>query len=363
MGIANIKCTRLEIEEKIKSCCNFLEISCEKFYDKGNLMQFLLKKGEKSGKLRVYESKKGIKLDDTIFECKDLYNSFETVIKQFLEKTETRKFSFKKITNEQFEKIYSNLEKLCCNDINIYERDNKDPNKDRFFEIKNDKTKELVRVSKFKNGTLLLDGIDWLIWGDICSIIDKEINSTPLDIFDRFLETKEVNIEDIDKVYRTSNYTKEEETLNEKLTCIVFTFLDEHFRNYLISSQRLIDCGIKLPEYSPILCPVAKVLEGYLKRLLVELGLETYESIEGKWNFGHVFNGEIRINNNKKCKITVNQEQELLRIYKEVNDFRNSQNHGSLNPTKVYNDRGMCLKKYNQILDLIKSTYYNIGIE
>lgn len=359
MAIKNIKCTKVEIEDKINVCCKELNINCKKFYDKEKLIQFLLIRNNQEGKLRVFQTKKGINIDDSIFADKELYYEFENCIRDSLEKVENRKFSFKNISEEHFSNIYTELNKLDEN-ITLQNREIKDPNKSHFFEVKNNKTKEIVRISKYKNGTLLLDGIDWLLWTDICSIIDQEINSTPLDIFDRFLEVKEIEVKEIDKVFRTNNYTNEEENLKERLSEDVFLFLDEHFRNYLISSQRLIDCDIELPEYSPILCPLAKVLEGYLKRLFVHLKIETYEAIEGKWNFGHVFKGEECIIPKKKVNITDKQENQLLIIYTHINNFRNNQNHGSLNPTKVYIDKEASINKYNEILEVIKTTYYNI---
>ncbi|MGL4912183.1 MAG: hypothetical protein ACRC3Y_07085, partial [Romboutsia sp.] len=271
MGIEKIKCTKYELEKKINDCCKELKIVCEKYMDKGNLMQFTLLKGNLEGKLRVYITKNGLKIDDSIFKDKDLYNEFEKNIKDVLEKTETGLYKFKNIDENQFKIIFDEINKMCNNDIQRNDRENRDPNKTYFFEMKNFKTGEKVLISKYRNGTLTLSGVNWLLLTDICSIIDSEINSTPLDIFDRILEAKNIVVNEIDTKYTVENYGEEEEIIKEDLTCEVYNFLDEHFRNYLISAQRIISSGIVLPEYSPILCPLAKVLEGYLKRLLVEL--------------------------------------------------------------------------------------------
>ena len=370
MGIDKIKCDRTEIETKIRQCCDELCIKCEKILDKENLIQFNLSKNNLEGLLRVYITKKGIKFDESLFKDRILYSEFEDYIKNILDKTESRKYSFKKKSKKTFDIIYEEIENLRDDDISIHNKENKDVNKTHFFEIKNNNTHEKIVISKFTNGTLLLDGIDWLLWEDVCNIIDKHINSTPLDIFDRFLETKKVETEEINSKYKTNDYTSEEEYLREKLTDTVYMYLDEHFRNYLISSQRLIESEIVLPEYSPILCPAAKVLEGYLKRLLVDLGIEKYENIENisetgsrsKWNFGHVFSGTECIINTKKGSITKEQETSLIEIYSNVIDFRHNQNHGSLNPTKVYIDRDKCVEKFNEVMDIIKVSYYNIKV-
>ncbi|WP_443660477.1 hypothetical protein [Clostridium algidicarnis] len=367
MGIDKIKCDSTEIEVKINECCNYLGMSCIKNLDNGKLMQFKISRNGSMGILRVYITKKGIKFDDSQFKDKSLYNEFEECIKNSLDKTQNRKYSFKKISDEAFKTILAEINNLCDDEIVINFRENKDSNKTHFFEVKNNKTGEKILITKYKNGTLMLDGVDWLLWTDICNIVDKEINSTPLDIFDRFLETKEIEFKEIDSKYRTNNYSSEEASLKHILTDTVFMYLNEHFRNYLISAQRLIESEIMLPEYSPILCPLAKVLEGYLKRLLVDLKVETYENMECisegqsgvKWNFGNVFNGVKCIRANKCGNINDIQEKELINIYSNVIDFRHNQNHGSLNVTKQYNDRNKCIEKYDEIIELIKISYYN----
>ncbi|GAA0061726.1 hypothetical protein [Clostridium sp. CTA-1] len=366
MGISKIKCDKNEIEIKINECCDYLGISCIKYSDNGRLIQFKFCRNDSKGILRVYITGKGIKFDESQFEDKNLYNEFEECIKSSLERTKNKKYSFKKINDEIFQTILAEINNLCDDEIVINHRENSDVSKTHFFEIKNIKTNEKIVITKYKNGTLVLDGIDWLLWTDICSIVDKEVNSTPLDIFDRFLETKK--IESIDPKYRTDDYLSEENLLKEKLTAKVFMYLEEHFRNYLISAQRLIESKIMLPEYSPILCPVAKVLEGYLKQLLVDLQIETYENIEcvqvdknkRRWNFGKVFDGQKGIIKSKCGHIDNTQETELIKVYSNVVDFRHNQNHGSLNSTKVYNDRDKCIEKYDEIIELIKVSYCNI---
>lgn len=62
----------------------------------------------------------------------------------------------------------------------------------------------------------------------------------------------------------------------------------------------------------------------------------------------------------KKEIVNNQQEKALLDVYTEVRDFRNNQNHRSLNNTKVYNDKEKCLEKYNQVLEIIKKSYEDI---
>lgn len=190
MGIDKIKCDIDEIKIKIEECCDNLGINCVKHSDKSNLIQFKLSRNELEGMLRVYVTKKGIKFDESQFKDKSLYYEFESYISDSLDKTKNRKYSFKNIDEKTFENILTEITNLCDENIVINDRENKDPNKTHFFEIKSNKTHERILISKYTNGTLLLDGVDWLLWTDICNIVDMEINSTPLDIFDRFLETK-----------------------------------------------------------------------------------------------------------------------------------------------------------------------------
>lgn len=293
MSISKIKLGRNEFELKIKQCCDDLGIKSNKILDRKDLIQFELIRGELKGILRVYETKKGMKCDETIFKDTELYKEFENHMNQLLDKVKNKKYTYHDISDNIFDELMLELRRLCNESISINDKANNDSNKSSFFLIKNSNTKEEILISRYKNGSLLLDGDNSLLWTDICNIIDSKKNYTPLDIFDRIVKTEKISINDSE--YPSDDYSNEITILKEKLTDKVFVYLDEHFQNYLISAQRLVESEINLPEYNLILCPVAKVLEGYLKRLLVDLNIETYDNIESitvkNWNFGNVFNG------------------------------------------------------------------------
>ena len=114
-----------------------------------------------------------------------------------------------------------------------------------------------------------------------------------------------------------------------------------------------------MKEYSTVLCPVAKVLEGYLKSLLIKLRLERAFVIKCNWNFGKIFTDE-GIKSFNGGKITNKQEDELKGLYLLVKEFRHDINHGTPKHKLVIRDKRVCVSKYEEILTKIKKSYFSI---
>ncbi|WP_294378971.1 type II toxin-antitoxin system RnlA family toxin [uncultured Clostridium sp.] len=355
MSIEKIKLNKDELIHKLKLIFSELAIDCDEFDCDKNPIQIKIKRNDKKSVLRIYCKRDGLKLDTSVGADKELNIEVESKFNDF-ETTTQKTYSFKKVSENDYENIKDKINKL--DKVEIIQKENKDPNKKEFLEIQSIVTHERILVSSFKNGTLMLQGIVWNLWEDICEIIDTSINSSIEDIINRFSfgESDKNNSED---------YSKEENDVKQIITSEVFDFLDEHYRDYLISAQCILNSSLKMKEFSTVLCPTAKVLEGFLKKVLIELGIEKLINMEDGWSFGKVLynsdiNRHIIYKYAETSRLSADKEFKIFELYDAVRFYRNDLNHGSPKPKIIVKEKSNALEIYNEILIKIKDGYYNI---
>ena len=353
MSIEKINCSKEQLFEKIRSVCSELSIDINVKSDSDKHSEYSISRDIYKSILRVYVKKDGLKLDTSVGRDKELNLKIEEKLKVILNQTKHAIFTYKNIDEEKFDSIYQSLKELAIGDIILSNRTNNDPHKSCFFEIKNRITNECITIAKYKNGTLTVDGVVWILWEDVCQIIEmNNSNLTVNDIIDRLL------VEDNETV-DNNDFSKEEREVKRLITNDVYDFLAEHFKDYLISAQCILSNNVKMKEYSTVLCPVAKVLEGYLKSLLIELKLEKKISMNKNWRFSKIFTQD-GIKSFNGGNITEEQEEELKSVYSLVKEFRHDINHGGPKPRLVIKDKEICKSKYEEILKKIIDSYYII---
>ncbi len=343
-----------ELYNKIESVCENIGLHVR--IDKTK-SQVHISRNEKNSVLRIYSKKDGYKIDTSVGANKELNEEFEENFKDF-KVTESKDYSYRGLTESQFYEIKTEIEKIKNDYIDIIQRENKDPNKIDFFEVKDSRTNESVKIHMFKKGTLQLQGIVWNLWEDICEIIDLCKNSSVLDIIDRFLLGDSCYNDDED-------YEEEINTVKDILTEETFNFLEEHFQDYLVSAQCILNSECKMKEYSTVLCPTAKVVEGFLKQILVKCKLEDKINIKGNWNFGSVIvnkSGSYFIKYERGIsKLSNKKEQAIFDLYEVVKGYRHNLNHGNLSDSAiVVKEKVNARKMYQDMLIKIKEAYYNI---
>ncbi len=353
LSIEKIKLNEEELYDTISEICISLGMGYKIDKEKSPV-QISISKDGKNSVLRIYSKKDGLKLDTTVGVNKDLNSEVEDSFKNF-EVTEQKTYSYKNIDNDIYNIIKDKFHKMNSSEINIKERENRDPNKEDFFEIKNIISNEKIIISKFKNGTLMLQGVVWNLWEDICEIIDTSKDSSVEDIINRFSFGE--HTEECD-------YREEINNIKENITEEVFDFLDEHYKDYLISAQCILNSNIKMKEFSTVLCPTAKVLEGFLKRILIELDLEKAINMTDNWHFGKVFYNKSTnrhiIYNYSVTKLLDEKEKSLFELYDAVKFYRHDLNHGSPKPKTIVREKSRAMSIYKEILDKIKTSYYKI---
>ncbi len=355
MSIEKIKLTKEELLNKLKKIFEELEISFDNFDVDKNPMQIKIRKGERNSVIRIYSKGDGFKIDTTVGADKKLNIEVENKFNDF-ETTESKSYSFKKIDKFTYDIIKEKFSQINYSEIVL--KENNDSNKEEFFEIRNIKTHEKINISYFKNGTLMLQGIIWALWEDVCEIIDTTLNSSIEDIINRFSFSESDSI-------LCDDYTEETNNVKEFISDEVFNFLDEHYQDYLISAQCILNVDMKMKEFSTVLCPTAKVLEGFLKKLLIELGIEKLINMEDKWSFGKVLcnsdsNRHIIYKYEDTVHLSNEKEEEIFKLYDAVVFYRHDLNHGSPKPKTIVREKENAINIYNEILNVIKKCYYNI---
>lgn len=353
MSIKKIACKKEEFFEILESVCHDLQINLTIDKENENYSQYSILKDNKKSKLRIYNTKVGLTFDTSAGRDKELNSEIEEEIKLLVNRTEHSDFTYKNISSGNIKEIYEQLCGLESTDIVLNNKQNNDPNKSHFFEIKDIATKECITISIYKTGTITISGVKWLLWEEVCEIIEINDDKTSVNkIMDRIL------LKDNEQIVN-EGYSKEENNVKKLISPEVYNFLNRNFRDYLISAECILMNDVKMKEYSTVLCPVAKVLEGYLKQLLIELNLESKLAIKKDWTFGKIFTKD-GIKSFDGGEITNKQEEQLKKLYELVKEFRHDIQHGSLNPNLVIRYKSICINKYKEILVAIKDSYFSI---
>lgn len=129
-----------------------------------------------------------------------------------------------------------------------------------------------LTMTQFKTGALMLQGKTVKLFHDGCDWIEKIANPAESEIIARFISNDEKNLE-----YFAARYTPRlleiaEKNVKEALSG-VYEYLETHDQKWFVASECLCLSEIPLPEFSPLVMPASKAFEGFVKKLLVGIGL------------------------------------------------------------------------------------------
>lgn len=129
-----------------------------------------------------------------------------------------------------------------------------------------------VTVTQFSNGKLMLQGKMDYFFSDVCDFLEKTAKPSEKDVAARFVSSDQAVLEAFVAKY-TPDLLKSAEKEVETEIEAAYKFIEDHDRKWLIASKCLCKSGILLPEYSPLVMPASKAFEGFVKKLLVAIGL------------------------------------------------------------------------------------------
>jgi len=214
-------------------------------------------------------------------------------------------------------------------------------------------------VTQFKNGTLLIQGKTNELFESICSIIEEIASPSLNEVVLRFISEDEERLKTISSLLTPELLSTAEKTLKSIIGEGLYEFLNEHDKKYALSTFCLkllsSNLNIEFPEYTCIVMPLSKAYEGYVKKVLVYLGIVKEEELKRKdWNFGKVWrNQEYKkfVGSNKY------HQSHLEKLENELDFSRHFIMHSDAEKVAHIYSLGEAKEKIDRIAKVMKETF------
>jgi ribonuclease HIII len=144
-----------------------------------------------------------------------------------------------------------------------------------------------VTVTQYKSGTLLVQGLSSPLFDTVCEILDQHLTQSFSERAIRFVVGESGRAAAVSYLERPEAENEAVQWLfNQGIGQEMLRFLYENDQLTLLAAAGVRNAFQKtnppLPDYSVVVMPFAKVLEGFLIRLAVHLGLTTEEALKQK---------------------------------------------------------------------------------
>jgi len=358
LNMESIKKALSEFLDEMEEVCGRLNISysIKKLENNPKEIHIIL---NHSVLLRIYDTKKGVKPDISQANDISLVNRILEVWKQLYNKPcKNQTYTY---TNVNDNGLIETILKSICNYNCTFTTNNTHGNGVlNSYIVQNSETHEKITVTYYSTKKLTVQGLDGLLWELICQKIETTLNLEVKDIYNRISLNSETLI-------HNNDFNKYEVSLKNLLTKETFDFLSLEDQQYLISSHKLIVDETKLTLYSPILCSASLALDGYLKKLLVEMNILISSQVIGdNFNYGLAFNGSnltnksyLQIDELKYNRDIVKNQLEF--VYGKFKTFRNPFSHSNAgfgaNPLLIKSFEKCKLLYENEFINTMKTSY------
>jgi len=129
-----------------------------------------------------------------------------------------------------------------------------------------------LTLTQFNNGTLLLQGKKDKLFEDSCDMVERVANPSDREVIARFFSSDEKNLELFAAKYTPQLIELAENNVKNKIAN-AYEYLEPYDKKWFVASECLCLTKIPLPEFSPLVMPASKAFEGFVKKLLVGIGL------------------------------------------------------------------------------------------
>lgn len=379
MKLIRIKYTKSECISKIKEIAKELSIKTVVENKKDHtIIKLINKEQPQEGMIRVYDSKKRARTLDGSQKNKILNSKVLEVFKERYcnneESTVISKQAIYDVSSYNFDDIRKVIEDEAK--VNDYIIEDKDSHLDSIYymiSIRDKKYYDKVTITQYENtGKLLLQGKTWNVWDNLCNAIEKKLNTPVTEIILRYMGKSDENEEKITDIVTDSLTIKATQKIHARMGNS-FDFLYEHDKKLLISSQAMLDAGIDYGDYYCYVAPALRVIEGYLKKVLIDLGICTETEIielktngKPKFRFNTVFDGTKQLHKKHKDKLnnynsTVEEkEKALLLIYDKFSWLRSPYKHDSPPPIYSVDSYDDAEAIFDEIIGMINTTYVTL---
>lgn len=170
-----------------------------------------------------------------------------------------------------------------------------------------------LTLTQFNNGTLLLQGKTDKLFNDSCDLVERIAKPSEKDVIARFISCDKKNLETLAAKYTPELIVLSEGNVKKKIGD-VYDYLEPYDQKWFVASECLCLTKIPLPEFSPLVMPASKAFEGFVKKLLVGIGLFEINYFQTKNANFSALNDE----NNPKRKTICDKEKYAVTMLKKI---------------------------------------------
>ena len=358
----NIKMTVEQLEKKLKEACDELNLSVQQRDDKSNTLTHF-KFGE-GGIIAIYNTKNGLnlkhkfgKMQDVGLKLLELAFGGECAVAHIQSTVASYKNVLSKfISIEKFTEDFKDLvinELMCKIEIK---------NKAQYAVFSWDVIRgtEKVTINCYMS-SLVLQGKNNFLWDNICNWIEQKLDSPVSEMLVRFTGDENIN-----RKINQSVIDEAEEILKNRLGS-AYDILFTHDRRFLNSAICLILHEIPLQEYSAIINPAFKGLEGYFRKMIAEkIGSRKSEVMQKvydpkqslKWLVDKdTLTGTYYLKSDYRNSSNPSSDRAFERLYIMYKEERNPYSHSTGTATRTCDNIDDAKDLVDQILSAITSTY------
>jgi len=226
------------------------------------------------------------------------------------------------VSAEMIAKIKKFLYETQADSIKITEN----PSDNKFYTVSIGKNNSSLTVSQFKNGTLLLQGKEDSLFDDYCTLIESVAQISEKEIILRFLSGDEAALKEAAERYTPELITQAEKVARAKLAT-VFDYLEPHDQKYIIAAECLRLSEIPLPEYSALVMPASKAFEGFVKKIILNLGIVPPSHFNKLNATFHPLNDPKDPGRISACELDKYADKKLRELSVALDKFRNYMMH------------------------------------